>query len=103
LAKKESRGMEADPSAVQSETGKWRLSATSTAWRLFATCWLVYAIHASTDVVRHYPAARWRMPLPLDDYGGSPTAEPGYGGTQQSGNSFCGGPVFLSRPVVDRL
>jgi len=58
----------------QSNTGDYVLTRRQTAWRLFGTAWIVYALHFATDIVReHYPAlalgdhffAKRVNPLPL--------------------------------------
>jgi len=110
--KKQSGSMEAETGVDPIAPSRWRLSATSTAWRLFATCWLVYAIHASTDVVReHYPAVALAddFTFRLDDYGGLHPdlfEKPGYGwhiGNNPGISLFAAVPYFLSRPAVDRI
>ena len=94
------------------ETGVWTRSTKSTAWRLLVTCWVVYAIHASTDVVReHYPAIALadRFSFRLDEYGGLHPdlfEKPGYGwhiGNNPGISMFAAVPYFLARPGVDAV
>lgn len=91
---------------------RWWLSTSSLAWRLFFTCWIVYAIHFATDVVReHYPAVALgdHFSFRLDEYGGLHPdlfETPGRGwhiGNNPGISMFAAIPYALARPVIDRV
>jgi hypothetical protein len=84
--------------------------ALPVAWRIFLTCWLVYSLHFSLDIVReHYPAFSLaeRGTLRVDPYLGLHPdlfEIPGRGGfiNNNPGASLFGAvPYLLLRPAVD--
>ena len=51
----------------------WRFSRRAIAWRLFFTCWIVYALHFATNTVREiYPALALgdHMTFDVSEYSG---------------------------------
>lgn len=90
----------------------WQYSARGIAVRLFLTCWLIYALHAATNIVREiYPAVSLgdRFSLRVDEYAGLHPdlfEKPGFGWHINSnpGASLVGAvPYALLRPVADRI
>jgi len=88
------------------------LSPRNVAWRLFLTCWLVYALHFATNTVREiYPALSLGDQLSFDVspyLGLHPDifAIPGRGAfiNNNPGASILGAiPYILARPVIDRI
>ncbi|HEX9800196.1 MAG TPA: hypothetical protein VGC00_08520 [Thermoanaerobaculia bacterium] len=88
------------------------LGTRQIAWRLFATCWLVYALHFATDVVRElYPALALgdRLSFDLAEYCGLHPdlfETPGHGchiGNNPGVSLLAAVPYALSRPLVDPL
>lgn len=90
----------------------WRYSLRGTAWRLFLTCWLIYALHFATNIVREiYPA------LSLGDHLSFNVIEyldlhpdifeiPGKGAyiNNNPGASILGSvPYGFTRPLIDRI
>lgn len=91
---------------------RWWLSAPSIAWRLFFTCWIVYALHCTTDVVReHYPAIALGddFTFRLDPFGGLHPdlfETPGRGwhiGNNPGVSMFAAIPYALARPIIDPI
>jgi hypothetical protein len=90
---------------------RWRgLTARQVAVRLFFTCWLVYGLHFSTDIVReHYPAIALgdRFSFRLDEFGGLHPdlfEKEGYGwhiGNNPGVSMLAAIPYALARPVID--
>jgi hypothetical protein len=87
-------------------------AARGIAWRLFLTCWLVYALHFATNTVREiYPALSLGDHLSLDvsEYVGLHPdifEIPGRGAfiNNNPGASIVGAvPYVLARPVIDRV
>lgn len=88
------------------------MSPGATAWRLFLTCWIVFALHFATDVVReHYPAVALGddFTFRLDPYAGlhpDMFEKPGYGwhiGNNPGVSLLAAIPYALLRPVTDRV
>lgn len=82
------------------------------AWRLFLTCWLVFGLHASTEVVREvYPAVALgdHLSFRLDEYAGLHPdlfEKDGYGwhiGNNPGASMLAAVPYALARPVIDRI
>jgi len=90
----------------------WRFTPRGLAWRLFLTCWLVYALHYSTNVVREiYPALALgdHFSFRLDEYANlHPDLfdKPGYGwhsGNNPGVSMLAAIPYAVARPVIDRV
>ncbi len=90
----------------------WRMPAKSMAWRLFLTCWIIYGLHFSTDVVReHYPAVALgdHLSFRLDEYGGLHPdlfETPGRGwhiGNNPGISMLAAIPYVIARPLIDRI
>jgi hypothetical protein len=90
----------------------WGLSTRGIAIRLFLTCWVVFALHAATDVVReHYLAIAIgdRLSFRVDEYGGLHPdlfEKPGYGwhiGNNPGGSMVAAVPYALVRPAIDMV
>ncbi len=99
-------------SAPEREPSAWRLGTRSTAWRIFFTCWLVYALHFTTDIVReHYPAVALgdHLSFRVDEYGGLhpdlfQTPGRGWHIGNNPGVSMLGAvPYVLTRPVISQV
>ncbi len=94
----------------------WRFSTRGIAWRLFFTCWIVYALHFATNIVREIYLA---VPLGdhcafrVDEYAGLHPdlfEKNGYGwhiNNNPGASMIASLPYFLNRvwidPVVDRV
>ncbi|MFN2399237.1 MAG: hypothetical protein ABR543_11440 [Gemmatimonadaceae bacterium] len=98
--------------AVVRQPTSWRMPPRAIAWRLFFTCWIVYALHFATDVVReHYPAIALgdHFSFRLDEYAGLHPdlfEKPGYGwhiGNNPGVSILAAIPYALARPVIDPL
>ncbi len=94
------------------EPTAWRFSKRSTAVRLFLTCWIVYALHFATNIVREiYPALSLGDNLSFDvsEYLGMHPdifEIPGRGTfiNNNPGASIVGAvPYLLARPLIDRV
>src|SRR6185369_9232723 len=79
---------------------------------VFFTCWLIYALHWATDIVREiYPAMALgdHFSFRVDEYGGLHPdlfEKPGYGwhiGNNPGVSMFAAVPYALSRPLIDPL
>ncbi|MBV8817365.1 MAG: hypothetical protein JO022_03345, partial [Acidobacteriaceae bacterium] len=93
---------------VQADRGSARWFGT----RIFLTCWLIYALHLTTNTVREiYPALSLgdHFSLRVDEYAGLHPdifEKPGYGWHINSnpGASLIGAvPYAIARPLVDRI
>ncbi len=87
-------------------------TARQISWRLFLTCWVVYALHFATDVVReHYPALALadHLSFRLDEYGGLHPdlfETPGRGwhiGNNPGISILAAVPYTLFKPAVDAV
>ncbi|MDH3733039.1 MAG: hypothetical protein OEU54_05870 [Gemmatimonadota bacterium] len=85
-------------------------SARGLRWRIFATAWIVFALHFATDIVReHYPAMALGDDLTfrLDEYGGLHPdlfETPGRGwhiGNNPGVSMFAAIPYAIARPIID--
>src|SRR6476646_3022265 len=90
----------------------WRFSTRGLAFRVFFTCWLIYALHWATDIVREiYPAMALgdHFSFRVDEYGGLHPdlfEKPGYGwhiGNNPGVSMFAAVPYALARPLIDPL
>jgi len=90
----------------------WRLPATSMAWRLFLSAWIIFSLHFATDIVReHYPAIALgdHFTFRLDEYSGLHPdlfEKPGYGwhiGNNPGVSMLAAIPYALARPLIDRI
>lgn len=90
----------------------WRFPTRGLAVRLFLTCWLVYAMHWATDIVREiYPAVALgdHFSFRVDEYGGlHPDLfnKPGYGwhiGNNPGVSILAAIPYALARPLIDPI
>ena len=88
----------------------WRLPATSMAWRLFLSAWIIFSLHFATDIVReHYPAIALgdHFSFRLDEYGGLHPdlfEKPGWGwhiGNNPGVSMLAAIPYVLARPLID--
>lgn len=88
-----------------------RLSTKGIAVRLFITCWLVYTIHLSTNIVREiYPALALgdHFSFRVDDYANMHPdlfEKKGYGwhiGNNPGVSMLAAIPYFIARPAIDR-
>jgi len=88
------------------------LTGRQIAWRLFFTCWIVYALHFATDIVReHYPAIALgdRLSFNLEGYCGLHPdlfETPGRGchiGNNPGASMVAAIPYALARPVIDPI
>jgi hypothetical protein len=101
-----------EPNEIASKPRGWRLSPNATGWRIFFTCWVVYGLHFTTDVVREtYPAVALgdHFSFRLDEYGGLHPdlfEMPGHGwhiGNNPGISMFAAIPYALFRPIIDPL
>jgi hypothetical protein len=95
--------------------GHWRdrkLDRRGVAWRLFATCWLVFALHFATNTVREiFPALSLgdRLSFDVSEYLGLHPdlfTLPGRGAfiNNNPGASMLGAmPYFVARPLIDPI
>ena len=105
-------GLTVPTPGIRPEPASWRLAPRGVGLRLFATCWLVYALHFATNTVREiYPA------LSLGDHLSFDVSEylgmhddifeiPGRGAfiNNNPGASILGAiPYTLARPIIDRV
>jgi hypothetical protein len=99
-------------SRADGQPASWRFSTRALATRLFLTCWLVYALHWATDVVREiYPAIALgdHLSFRVDEYQGlHPDLfdKPGFGwhiGNNPGGSMLAAIPYALARPVIDPI
>jgi hypothetical protein len=90
----------------------WRMPPRALAWRIFATAWLVYALHFATDVVReHYPAVALgdHFSFRVDEYGGLhpdlfETRDRGWHIGNNPGVSMVAAiPYVLARPLIEMV
>jgi len=88
------------------------MTPRQTAWRLFFTAWIVYALHVSTDVVReHYPALALgdHFSFNLEGYCGLHPdlfEVPGRGcfsGNNPGVSMVAAIPYALARPIIDPI
>lgn len=100
------------PAPPRPEPTRSRLTTRGIAARLFFTCWIVFALHAATDVVReHYLAIAIgdQFSFRVDEYGGLHPdlfEKPGYGwhiGNNPGGSMVAAIPYALVRPVIDAV
>ncbi|MFQ5689202.1 MAG: hypothetical protein ACE5HQ_02895 [Gemmatimonadota bacterium] len=90
---------------------RWRgFESRGVAWRLFATCWIIFTLHFSTEIVReHYPALALgdHFSFRLDEYANLHPdlfEKPGYGwhiGNNPGVSMLAAIPYFLARPLID--
>jgi hypothetical protein len=95
------------------EATAWRgYTPRGLAWRIFATCWIVFTLHYASDIVReHYPAMALgdRFTFRLDEYGGLHPdlfEKEGYGwhiGNNPGISMLAAIPYALSRPIIDPI
>ena len=110
---KHTSGVKAPLSAPssRSEPASWRFPPRSLALRLFLTCWLVYVLHFTTNIVREiYPALAIgdHFSFRVDEYANMHPdlfEKPGYGwhiGNNPGASMLAAIPYALSRPLIDR-
>ncbi|MFN0071601.1 MAG: hypothetical protein ACKVVP_08965 [Chloroflexota bacterium] len=96
----------------QHEPEPWKFSPKGIAVRLFLTCWLVYAMHFTTNIVREiYPALSLgdHLSFRVDEYAGMHPdifEKPGYGwhiGNNPGVSVLAAIPYALLRPITDRV
>ena len=96
----------------RSEPTAWRFPSRSIALRLFLTCWLVYVLHFTTNIVREiYPALAIgdHFSFRVDEYAHMHPdlfEKPGYGwhiGNNPGASMLAAIPYALSRPILDRV
>lgn len=84
----------------------------SIAWRLFLTCWIVYALHFATDISREiYPAVALgdHFSFRVDEYAGLHSdlfEKEGYGwhiGNNPGVSLLAAIPYALARPIIDPI
>ncbi len=94
------------------EPEPWRFTTRGLAWRLFLTCWLVYAMHFATNVVREiYPALSIgdHFSFRVDEYANLHPdlfEKPGYGwhiNNNPGASMIAAIPYAVARPVIDRV
>jgi hypothetical protein len=104
----------AHPSAARGDgiRGRGGMTPGAIALRIFLTCWIVYALHFATDIVReHYPAVALGddFSFRVDDYGGLhpdlfETPERGWHIGNNPGVSMIAAiPYFMARPIIDPI
>lgn len=90
----------------------WRFSVRGIAWRLFLTCWMIYALHFATNTVREIYLALAigdHLSFRVDEYGGMHDDlfdKPGYGwhiGANPGASMMAAVPYALFRPLTDRI
>jgi hypothetical protein len=95
-----------------SKTPRRRISARDIAFRLFLTCWLIYALHFATNIVREiYPALALgdHLSFRVDEYAHMHPdlfETPGYGwhiGNNPGASMLAAIPYALARPVIDPI
>ena len=98
--------------ATVSEIESWRFTTRGLAWRLFLTCWIVYALHFATNTVREiYPALSLgdHFSFRVDEYANLHPdlfEKEGYGWhiNNNPGASFVAAiPYAALAPVVNRI
>lgn len=98
--------------ATVSEIESWRFTTRGLAWRLFLTCWIVYALHFATNTVREiYPALALgdHFSFRVDEYANLHPdlfEKPGYGwhiNNNPGASMVAAIPYALLRPVVNRI
>lgn len=86
--------------------------ARNLAWRLFFTCWLIFGLHFSTEIVREiYPAVALgdHVSFRVDEYAGLHPdifEKEGYGwhiGNNPGVSMLAAVPYALARPVIDEV
>ncbi|MBL8191598.1 MAG: hypothetical protein JNK38_26505 [Acidobacteria bacterium] len=94
------------------EPESWRFSTRGLAWRLFLTCWIVFALHFATNTVREiYPALALgdHFSFRVDEYANLHPdlfEKPGYGwhiNNNPGASMVAAIPYALLRPVVNRI
>jgi hypothetical protein len=104
------------PTAVkrpaQAGVAPWRFSPRGLAIRLFLTCWLIYALHFSTNIVREiFPALALgdHFSFRVDEYAHMHPdlfEKPGYGwhiGNNPGVSMLAAIPYALARPLIDPI
>lgn len=100
----------ASPPASQAGPAPWRFSPRGIAFRLFATCWLVYTLHFATNTVREIYLALAigdHLSFRVDEYARMHPdlfEKEGYGwhvGSNPGVSMLAAIPYALSRPIVD--
>ncbi len=90
----------------------WKFSTSGIAIRLFITCWLIYSLHFSTNIVREiYPALALgdHFSFRVDEYANMHPdlfEKEGYGwhiGNNPGASMVAAIPYALARPIIDRL
>lgn len=90
----------------------WKFSTAGTAIRLFITCWLIYSLHFSTNIVREiYPALALgdHLSFRVDEYANMHPdlfETKGYGwhiGNNPGASMLAAIPYALARPIIDRV
>lgn len=90
----------------------WRFSTRGIAIRLFITCWMVYALHFATNIVREvFPAMAIaeHFSFRVDEYAGMHPDlfdKPGYGwhiGNNPGASIAAAIPFALCRPIIDPI
>jgi len=90
----------------------WRYPPRGIAVRLFLTCWVVYALHFATNIVREiYPALALgdHLSFRVDEYAHMHPdlfEKPGYGwhiGNNPGASMLAAIPYALARPVIDPI
>lgn len=91
---------------------RWRMPPRSMALRIFFTCWLVYAMHLATNIVREiYPALSLgdHFSFRVDEYAHMHPdlfEKPGYGwhiGNNPGASMLAAIPYALARPIIDPI
>ena len=89
-----------------------RLTRSQIAVRLFLTCWIVYALHFATNIVREiYPALAIgdHLSFRVDEYANMHPdlfEKPGYGwhiGNNPGASMVAAIPYALARPIIDPI
>ncbi len=100
------------PASDHESTGAWIYSTRGTAFRLFVTCWLVYAMHFATNIVREiYPAMSMgeHFSFRLDEYANLHPdifEKPGYGwhiNNNPGVSMIAAVPYAIASPVINRI
>ena len=96
----------------QSTIRPWRYPAKGIALRLFFTCWIIYALHFSTNIVREiYPALALgdHLSFRVDEYAHMHPdlfEKEGYGwhiGNNPGASMLAAIPYAMARPVIDPI
>jgi hypothetical protein len=91
---------------------RWRFTPRGIAWRLFLTCWLIYALHFATNTVREIYLALAigdHLSFRVDEYAGIHDdlfEKPGFGwhiGANPGASMLAAVPYGLFRPLTDRI